>query len=267
VAQQQKFDLSFPKEQRFDKSKFGKSWNTYRMEPHTVCLGAMKNFAEFNTWLQGKKEEDWKPFFIRTVALVTMWNEAERIVRRQKFGGYFHQIVTYTLSWFHHLTNRGIDLQVIWKQQAVPEAVREAIEILCHAVNRHIRDTDLNVTEYCKKEACWEKLKNNSDVPDFPGISQYRVTGSVARPEPVEQNEAVEFCKSKGGSYWVELAEWLKEKRYMSIVQRSQCKTMGRILTQGRDPRPRLAYPCREIWQKAQESFEWGIDDGDSHIQ
>ena len=99
VAQKKKYNALYPKKQRFDKNKFGKSWNTYLQLPQIVSLGAQKNFARFNSWLQEQEGEDWVAFFKKTVALVILWNESERIVRRQKFEGYRHNIVTYTLSW------------------------------------------------------------------------------------------------------------------------------------------------------------------------
>ena len=33
---------------------------------------------------------------------------------------------------------------------------------MAQAVNDHIRDTGQNVTEYCKREECWHRLKEKS---------------------------------------------------------------------------------------------------------
>ncbi len=260
-AQERKFDQKYPKSQRFDKSKFGKAWNSYLRLPHIICLGAMKNFAEFNTWLQDQKDEDWTDFFKKTVALVMLWNEAEKIVRRQQFGGYCHAIVAYTLSWFHHLTNSNVDLSKIWSEQKIPVSIKQVVEILSQSVNNHIRDTTLNVTEWCKKEACWQKLKDRV-APDLPNVSSCLVSGNPPQPRLARGNDAIEFCKSKGGSAWKELAKWLKDRGFMSKKARSQCFNMGRFLQEGREPSFLLSNPCREIWQNAENSFGWKPTDG-----
>ena len=264
-AQKKKFDQKYPKKQRFDKSKFGKAWNSYLRLPHVVCLGAMKNFAHFNAWLQNQKDEDWAEFYKKTVALIKLWNEAERIVRRQKFGGYCHAIVAYTLSWLHNLTDLRIDLSKIWVDQKVGDAIQEALETLSYVVNDHIRNTDLNVTEWCKKEACWQKLKDQAS-PDLPGLSSYFVTGKVTQRRSAMSNDAPEFCKSKGGPAWKELSKWLKDMAFMSGKARSQCFNMGKFLQQEREPSLILSNVCREIWQRAENSYGWkpkGGVDGD----
>lgn len=257
-AQQRKFDQRYPKSQRFDKNKFGKAWNSYLVLPHVVCLGAMKNFARFNNWLRDLKDEDWTVFFKKTVALVMLWNEAERIVRRQKFGGYTHAIVSYTLSWFHNITKKRLDLDKIWADQAIDERVLEAIEILSQDVNEIIRETDKNVSEWCKNEACWNNLLEY-EVPDLPDMKQAMKSGSrIYDRGPSKDEENIEFCVSKGPEAWKELSKWLKEHQFMSGKQRSQCFNMGRAIERNeKAPSKTLAYACREIWEKAQSNYGW----------
>jgi len=39
-AKTREYEAKYPKAQRFDKSIFGKSWNTYLRKPQTVSLGS-----------------------------------------------------------------------------------------------------------------------------------------------------------------------------------------------------------------------------------
>ena len=258
-AQRKKFDTKYPKQQRFDKSKFGKAWNSYRMLPHIVSLGAMKNFAQFNNWLQEQKDEDWTEFFRKTVALVLIWKETEKTVRRQKFGGYTHAIVTYTLAWLHKLTDMRIDLNRIWNEQAVDEAILNSIEALSYTVNQHIRNTELNVTEWCKKEACWNTLLEQ-EKPDLSNLSGFFITNKAntryISPASAETKN-VEFCMEKGASSWFELSSWLKDHGFMSGKQRSQAFNMGRTLNREKEPSSILAFACRRIWENAESSYGW----------
>ena len=260
-AQQKKFDLRYPRKQRFDKSKFGKAWNSYRKLPQIVCLGAMKNFAQFNAWLQ-EQQEDWQLFFRRTVALTILWNSAERIVRRQKFGGYVHAIVAYTLAWFHHITELRIDLDRIWAQQGLDEHLLDTIEILAMVVNKHIRDTQLNVTEWCKKENCW-KILIEKKVPKLPDISAVFVSGKKNQTYNIglkAETDNIEFCIEKGPEAWFKLAKWLKERGFMQGKQRSQCFNMGKAVKKKGGPSGVLSAACRTIWEKAVDGYGWEPD-------
>jgi len=262
-AQQKKFDQKYPRRQRFDKGKFGKAWNSYRKQPHVVCLGAMKNFARFNAWLQELKDEDWQAFFRKTVALVMMWNEAERIVRRQKFRGYCHAIVTYTLAWLHHLTDLRIDLDRIWHEQRMDDSISEAIELLCVEVNRQIRDMTLNVTEWCKKEDCWERLLERAApaMADMKGALHSRASEKPYDKRAESEVRDIEFCREKGAQAWFALAKWLKERNFMQGRQRSQSFNMGRCLARGqKEPSAVLSYACRRIWENAERGYGWSPD-------
>jgi len=262
-AQQRKFDQKYPRSQRFDKSKFGKAWNSYRKRPHIVCLGAMKNFAQFNAWLQDQKNEDWHAFFRKTIALVIMWNETERIVRRQQYGGYNHAIATYTLAWLHHLTDLRIDLERIWSRQVLDDPLLEAIERLSEIVNEHVRDTNLNVTEWCKKEECWDKLILKR-APEYPDLSATYLSGrNHTHYDAASSSEIanIMFCKQKGAEAWFGLSKWLKEHDFMQGKQRSQCFNMGRTLkNNNKEPSAVLSAACRTIWQKAAEGYGWDAE-------
>ncbi|MEX0288170.1 MAG: AIPR family protein, partial [Flavobacteriaceae bacterium] len=249
--------------QRFDKSKFGKSWNVYRKRPHIVCLGAMKNFAHFNNWLQEQKDEDWQNFFRKTVALVLLWNSSERIVRRAKFGGYTHAIVAYTLAWLHHITDLRIDLDRLWEKQVVDESLLVAIEVLSITVNDHIRSTNLNVTEWCKKEDCWNNLKKLK-VPQLPSMADTYISGnntSQFNDSSSSEKENINFCVEKGADAWFELSKWLKERGFMQGKQRSQCFNMGKKVSASvkgnGEPSAILSQVCRSIWEKAENGYGW----------
>jgi hypothetical protein len=261
-AQRKKFDLKYPRKQRFDKSKFGKAWNSYRKRPHTVCLGAMKNFAQFNAWLQEQQHEEWQAFFRKTVALIILWNGAERVVRRQKFGGYRHAIVTYSLAWLHHLTGLRIDLDRIWSLQNLDEPILEAIENLSAIVNEHIRATELNVTEWCKKEDCW-KLLLEKKAPYIPDLSAAFVTGKGSQIYDLSsksETDNISFCTEKGAEAWKALSKWLKERGFMQGKQRSQCYNMGRTLKNSKVPSAVLSAACRNIWENAVDGYGWDAE-------
>lgn len=254
-AQKKKFDELRPKRQRFDKNLFGKVWNSYLLLPYVVSLGAQKNFVRFNEWLREQEEEDWSAFFKKTVALVLLWKSAETTVRRQNFEGYRHNIVTYTLAWLFHLTERRIDLDRIWARQEIDSLILDVIEEMCHVVNSHIRETELNVTEWCKKEKCWESLlKKKFDLPsNFEETYYTTSTANDYNPEIVSEREALEFCTSIESKDWFALAKWLKDRQFLTGKARSQCFNMGKFVGNGRRPSVVLSRACKKAWEDAQK--------------
>lgn len=255
AAQKQKFDEMRPKTQKFDKIKFAKVWNAYLCLPHLVSLGGQKNFARFNVWLREQHGEDWVKFFKKTVALIIIWDYTEKLVRRSGFQGYHHTLVAYTLSWLFSLTEMKLDLDKIWDSQKVGDPVSETLNLLVSKVNNHIRDTELNVTEYCKKEECWEKLKKlNVKLPDQL-ITEY-ISGQIQTYKPTLDGEekAIVFCMGFSSDQWFSLSKWLKERDFLTPKARSQCFNMGRALTKNKDSKPSavLSMACQKIWKEAQ---------------
>ncbi len=251
TAQKRYFDAMRPKSQKFDKIKFGKVWNTYLRCPHMVSLGGQKNFGRFNEWLREQKDEEWVPFFKKTVALLIMWNTMEKIVRRQKFS--YHTIVPYTLAWFFHLTESRVDLEKIWQKQKIGESIRDSLEAMSQVVNQHIRDTEVNVTEYCKREECWNKLKTTEFLLSTTINGEYMTENRKAEYQPGIQSEteAIEFCKTAGSQAWFDLAKWLKERDFLTPKARSQCFNMGRALQRGKEPSVFLSVACKKVWGDA----------------
>jgi len=261
-AQRRVFDKKYPKRQRFDKGKFGKVWNTFLRKPHIVTMGAMKSFGFFNSWLH-EQEYDWNDYFRKTVALVILWNEAERIVRRADYGGYRHAIVAYTLAWLHEITKSGLDLDRIWNEQKLSQEVSDAIGTLADQVNLFIRDTQLNVTEWCKKEQCWAEL-SAQQAPILPELKHALLEGRTSQQLPYNTTtrtaqENIRFCTLMGADAWFELAKWLKERNFMLGKQRSQAANMGKAIRGMREPSEVLSYACRKIWEDA-ELLGWSFE-------
>lgn len=253
-ARKREFDALRPKTQKFDKIRFGKVWNSYLQLPHVVSLGSQKNFARFNAWLRGQKDEDWSAFFRKTVALLILWNNMEKMVRRLKYPGHHHLIVTYSLAWLFYLTRSKIDLRRIWDTQSVDQPILDFLEGISGIVNEHIRETQSNIGEYAKKEDCWTKLKEKTLTVPCNVTESYiaQTVEIVHRPDLPAERADIEFCLQKESNSWFQLAKWLKERDFLTGKARSQCVNMGKAIKSGREPSPQLSRPCRKAWEEAE---------------
>jgi len=241
TAKLRAFEAEYPSNQWFTKTDLAKFANTWDGLPHMVSRGAQKNFAEFTLQLEKGLVPD-IAYFQEIVAKAIMFRAAERIVSGQEFGGYRANIVTYTLAWIAHHSGGGVDLDTIWTQQNIDEQMAELITAACPAVHKLIINSGgANVTEWCKQEACWSRIKGNDlGLPDKwrRVIKQWRdnklASGKV-------NNEVIDRVITMGGDVWLALAKWGKETRHLEDAQRSVASTLAHIINSARRPSERQA--------------------------
>lgn len=161
-ARMRLFKTVHPNSQKFSKTDLAKFENSWGQLPHIVSLGAEKNFRHFTLRLAHRSRfQVTQAYFERLVAMAVLFRRTERIVSQQQFGGYRANIVTYTIALLAHATGQQIDLDAIWREQNISEHTSAAVEALCYPVRDALIDApgSGNVTEWCKKEACWNRVR------------------------------------------------------------------------------------------------------------
>ncbi|MFC1583660.1 AIPR family protein [Candidatus Neomarinimicrobiota bacterium] len=255
-AKIRRWDAIHPRKQRFDKTLLAKVENTWWLMPHLVSLGAQKNFLEYTIWLREEKvvdlnEED----FRNLVARLILWKTVESIITKQKIPGFRANIVTYTLAWFYKLTERRIDLDKIWKNQALDDKVMEVLDRMARKVRDHITDTEYNVTEWCKKLGCWEKLQRRRfDIPDnieSELIDTSRGSKSKAQTLSKKDKKTIEWCLKIDPSAWFALSRWGSLTESLELWERRFAYSMGRIIKGSKEPSKKQAYQGKRIFEKA----------------
>lgn len=170
-----RFKAENPKPQMFTKTDLAKFENVWDDHPRHVNLGAQKNFAQYARRIG--KEWDKAPeifnesYFKRAVARALIYRTTERLVSSQPWynGGYRANIVVYTLAVLGEIAKRKklyFDFLSIWKKQDVSPTLKESISIIAYAVKEDITNPPSgisNVSEWCKKEGCWDRIKLRID--------------------------------------------------------------------------------------------------------
>lgn len=174
-SEKKKFLLQNPKSQLITKTDLAKVRNTWKGLPHIVSRGAQTNFATFaeatdKEWVETDNglifnERYWQ----ESVALMLIFRYTEKMVSHQSWytQSYRANIVTYSIALLHKLimaqySGMDVDLASIWTRQSVPAPVALALTSLSELVYNQITDQSRkveNVTQWCKREGCWDSVK------------------------------------------------------------------------------------------------------------
>lgn len=242
-ARKRQFDAMFPTRQKFTKTDLAKYENTWMQLPHIVSLGAQKSFNDFAIRLKdrGRVDVDVR-YFEHLIAKAIIFNKTDRIVREQSFGGYKANIVTYTIAWISNRTSQRIDLDSIWKNQDISPALHDVIREVSMAVHRVIVNppNGKNVTEWCKRKECWEKIRDSNvnidSALEEELIDVSKKTGSskgnqgVSAPNEHEQ-QLITSVTEVSADMWFQISKWSKETNNLQPWQRSLAFSIGRLVS------------------------------------
>ncbi|KRF38937.1 AIPR family protein [Terrabacter sp. Soil810] len=192
-AEAKKFEAVYPRAQlitKTDAAKYSVSWG---QEPHKVSAGAQKNFLAFansvaDRWASSDTQFN-EAYFKELVAKAILFQAIRVRVAKSEWyqSGYLANIVAYTMAKLAHTIAsqaRGarLDFLAIWNRQQPSAALLEAcldIAHLCFRVLTAEQRPIQNVTEWAKREQCWQLVKKVAyDLP--PSLAGELVSASVA---------------------------------------------------------------------------------------
>ncbi len=133
-ARQRAWKIAHPPRQKFTKTDLAKFENSHAQLPYLVSRGAEKNFYAFMARVDEQNLQADARVYRDLVAKAILFRSTERIVTAQAFGGYRANIVSYTIARLASATASRLDLDLIWRTQALSPALTEAITDLCRLV-------------------------------------------------------------------------------------------------------------------------------------
>lgn len=160
----QRFKQASPLNQRFDKVSLAKYVNSWRQLPHIVSQGGQKNFVAFMQQVNKDHGALWEPdssYYQCVIAQAIIYKHAERLARQHKFPGYRANAIAYTVAMASYRTAGRIDLDRIWNEQGLSNALANTLDNWMPDVYKAFVESAAgrNVTEWCKKEECWHHLQ------------------------------------------------------------------------------------------------------------
>ncbi|ARU63469.1 hypothetical protein CBW65_22555 [Tumebacillus avium] len=168
-----------PNKQKLVKTAVAKYDMSWRQFPHLVSKGGETNFVHFTKVINDEfanKEPD-QDYFKEMVAKAILFKECDNIVRDLDYPGYKANVVTYSIALLSYLTGQRVDLLQIWQRQDIDEKLREMLTEIAKIVWEHITHptaAGTNVTQWCKKEECWDLLKERQSL--IPTVAEFVAT-------------------------------------------------------------------------------------------
>lgn len=235
-TEKKKFLAEFPPSQMFTKTDLAKFENVWDDKPAYVNLGAQKNFAQYakrigQEWTKNPDHFN-ERYYKRAIARAILFRRTEGIVSTQPWfnGGYRANIVAYTLALLSRLCtemDKSFDFMKVWETQDITEVMQDAIEITSKVAFDSIMSPATgisNISEWCKKEACWDRLLLKSEVlksllsTEFNGlvtnkeviIEELNSTAKVQKPDGDIETQKRGISIPPITTRWLKFMDWWK---------------------------------------------------------
>lgn len=172
AADQKKFELEFPRNQKIAKTHWAVVSYCWGKKPHIVSKGAQSVFAEYAVAVDNEWEKDNTQFndayFQRNISKAIMYENLRSAVLKQEWflssRGYLANIVAYAISKFSQeldskFPNSRFNFEKVWKYQSLSSETLEVLINFAREAQLHLTDPSrpqANVTQWAKQQACWD---------------------------------------------------------------------------------------------------------------
>lgn len=245
-AKQKAWSAIHPRRQLVTKTDLAKFEQCWGQLPHIVSKGAQKCYLDFLDRLEARgnfvPEED---YFKRVIAKGILFRETDRIVARQDFGGYKANITAYTVALLSFLSEKRIDLDLIWAEQTIRPQLADYIERLSVHVQARIVATagSRNISEWCKQPKCWEDIKGFEYSGKVPSDTLTKGQHAKAPDSGAEISAptgdeilVIDAVAEIEAQTWYDLSAWAKETGSLVAWERGLAFSLGKLATRGSKP-------------------------------
>ncbi len=277
LAEKKKFQLKNPKNQLLKKVDVAKYINTYECVPYIVSRGSQANMRYFaekisKTWESNNTIFN-EYYFKKVISLAIIFKSTESLVTNQQWYKEIHayraNIVTYSISIiFNEISkrdlNKTIDFKYIWNSQKINDALEKQLLITTREtfdfINRDDRLT-LNVTEWCKKETCWERAKNEnftlldefiSSLVDVSDEKSDEANAKKERKVINQLNSEIEVI-TLGEDYWKNALDFGLANKLLTPMEEDLLKIAANFTKNNRIPSTKQSSIILEIREKLLE--------------
>ena len=262
-SQLRQYETRYPASQVITLVELAKYMELYYMASHIASKGKQAIVKEFSNKIKyqwDKSDVEYNTYFYkRVVALAILFKKTDAIIKETDWykskKSYKANVVAYTMSVLFFLIDKNyknyeLDFMRLWNNQDLYPELADQIRILCTQVYAFItRDDRLreNVTEWCKKEECWKRAKQN-DWTLLPSFTETLIPKTQVVEEKKEEREnrklsnevdVLNYIMSKGTAYWEQVFQYGEKHRLFTDTERSIMRLVINMEKTGRVPSDR----------------------------
>jgi hypothetical protein len=204
-AKQKAWAEQHPLSQKFTKTDLAKFLHAWLGLPHFVCRGAEKNFTEFARRLAEESEPVVNvTYFHRLVAKAILWRAAEAQFDELRLKSFRAIAVAYSVAWLVEKSDCRIDLDEIWRRQALLKstvaALGAVLPVAREFVDEFAERTGVNPEGPPKTEKYWSEFRKvDIELPSgwTRDLASQPLVDAVSGIDAVEQ-EWARLCSRFG---------------------------------------------------------------------
>ncbi len=257
ASELKKYTERYPENMVITMLDLAKYMELFGRRPDIVSKGKQKTLQRFaedikSTW--DNNNTKYNEFYFKcVVALAIIYKRTDEIIRQSKWyienRSYKANVIAYTISLIFELIARyhngyELDFRRIWNDQCVYDELDEQLNLLQNEIHNFITGPRMteNVTEWCKKEACWSQAKDkNWTLTDaFVGtlVSKEEIRDekkdNVQTQKIANEINALNEIFARGAKYWNTVLEWGNSRKMLSEKEISIIRLSANMFTTGR---------------------------------
>ncbi len=247
-ARKLQFESKYPRNQLITKTDLAKAWNAWGQRPEIVSLGGQKNFKQFMAALDSRVQRPSldEAEYRRTVGKLILFREVTRLVNslKDRIPAYRANVAAYLVAYLAHRLPGDLNFGSVWDRQSLPKPIENSILRWAEPVYLEItRSADgINVTEWCKKPACWTAVRN-LELPLERGYMSAVSAESVANDDdyanPEESNAISEVLRLTPDD-WTAVLAWVMRADDVHFKVPGIISTLARMAVKGWPRRPSI---------------------------
>lgn len=170
-AEQNKFQLEYPKKQLIDKTMLSKFQNVWEEIPHVVAQGGQNSFVSYasmigKSWEKG--EQNYNELYYKTsIAKAIIFMATEKLISNSSWytRDYRAQAVAYSIAYMAKQVNdvnKHFNFLAVWDSQKISKATEDALNIITEQVYLALTNPPSGITnigQWAKGIGCWQTIK------------------------------------------------------------------------------------------------------------
>jgi hypothetical protein len=201
--------------------------------------------------------------FKEIVGRLILVRSMEDVVKGLKQGGYKANVVAYGLAYLYSKYGARLDFHFFWQKQGVSENMKKAMVVLAKRAFEHINDTPpgvLNVTEWAKKDRCWETFSGKSITIELgvgdglrsSGVAP-RLAADAGRNRPLPGTKGLPE-EMRDPDAWIEMVKWSLDRDDRTPKQRRFMKGLSVLLRKNQELTAAQVKWAVSLWESAKSA-------------